>query len=76
VLLLNPGAGGVLPVSTSWGAVLQVPTHFATEPDLPFAPVSQAEEVRNTIAILTTRARNLQEDHNCPTPEVLFMAAS
>ena len=27
-LLVKPGAGGMLPGSTSCGAVLQVPTHF------------------------------------------------
>jgi hypothetical protein len=29
VLLLNPGAGGLLFGSTSWGAVAHVPTHFS-----------------------------------------------
>ena len=27
-LLVKPGEGGILPGSTSWGAVLQVPTHI------------------------------------------------
>src|SRR3989339_809989 len=33
-LLVKPGEGGILPGSTSCGAVAQVPTHFLVEPEL------------------------------------------
>ena len=44
-LLVNPGAGGTLPGSTSCGAVLQVPTHFFAEWELLF---SVEHELSNT----------------------------
>jgi hypothetical protein len=34
VLLVRPGTGGILPGSTSWGAVLQVPTQACLKWDV------------------------------------------
>jgi len=43
-LSVKPGEGGILPGSTSWGAVLQVPTHCFVESSEPGWPDTCPED--------------------------------
>ena len=59
-LLVNPGAGGTFPGSTSCGAVLQVPTHFLAEWEFIF---SVEHELSSTANMLITEKKRRKEWH-------------
>jgi hypothetical protein len=46
VLLFNPGSGGIFFGSTSWGAVLHVPTHNFVESEFEYP--KRLNEIKNT----------------------------
>jgi len=50
-LLFNPGAGGILPGSTSCGAVLHVPTQMRDEPDSAYPELLHDHSITNNITI-------------------------
>jgi hypothetical protein len=56
-LLLKPGAGGILPGSTSCGAELQVPTHICDDFEFAYPDILQKLIIKNRKEITENECR-------------------